>query len=91
MTYKNGDIYEGSWCDCKKNGFGKKILKNGESCECEWLNGKPQGKAIYKNKDGESYECNLEKDEPQVMVKKTYADDTVDKRFWMDECYIYIR
>jgi hypothetical protein len=54
MKYVNGNIYEGTWLNDKRNGKGK-MTHNGDTYDGDWLNNKRHGKGSIIFKDGTAY------------------------------------
>jgi len=77
MVFDNGDIYDGSWLDGNKYGWGKMIYKNGDIYDGEWdICGKHgQGKMMYKN--GDVYEGSWFRNNRDGNGKITYQKGDV--------------
>ena len=62
-TYKNGDVYEGSFVNGKREGKGTYIFKNGDKYEGEFKAGMKDGYGKYSYSNGNVYEGNWKDDE----------------------------
>jgi hypothetical protein len=50
FTWKNGQVFEGSYQNDQKHGPGRLRLEDGSVIEATWVDGKPHGKGIYYTK-----------------------------------------
>lgn len=55
-TFPDGEIYDGSFQNGKKEGYGKQVFPNGEKYEGQWHDGKKHGRGTYTWADGDTYE-----------------------------------
>ena len=62
-TYKNGDTYEGSFVNGKREGKGVYIYQNGDKYEGEFKRGKKDGEGKYTYHNGNVYEGKWKEDE----------------------------
>ena len=62
-TYKNGDVYEGSFVNGKREGKGTYIFKNGDKYEGDFKGGMKDGKGKYTYNNGNIYEGDWKEDE----------------------------
>ena len=61
MTYADGSVYEGSYKNNKRDGFGKFTdPADGTVYEGQWENGKRHGKGTQSNAKGEIYQGDFE-------------------------------
>ena len=58
FEYENGDIYEGEWKKCRKDGRGRMIWNSGNVYEGEWAKNEMEGSGRMMYKNGDSYEGN---------------------------------
>ena len=56
MYFYNGDRYEGSWKNDKRNGEGTYYYQSGAYYKGSWVDDQKEGKGIFDWKDGSKYE-----------------------------------
>jgi hypothetical protein len=56
LAANNGDIYQGSFLNSKKHGYGEYIYLNGDIYEGDWQNDLKEGYGIYKWNNGDIYD-----------------------------------
>ena len=94
MTYKNTDVYEGSWKNGKKHGWGKKTNFSDEvgcsTYEGNYFEDKPDGEGTYTWGIGEYYKGNWKMGvfhgygEKSLKAKPGEKNDSVYKGEWVD-------
>jgi hypothetical protein len=82
MTYKNGNVYEGTWLLDKPHGRGKMTYKNGDVYEGEWLLDKPHGQGKMRYQNGDVYEGTWSKGIPNGQGKMRYKNGSVSEGVW---------
>lgn len=55
MLYYNGDIYEGTWNENVRSGFGKLRCSSGEEFEGHWLDDERHGRGLVRYVDGSTF------------------------------------
>jgi hypothetical protein len=80
--YKNGDVYEGSFCDGRKHGKGYYKWQHGNKYKGQWFHGveKGEGKKWYSN--GDYYEGQFEQGKRHGIGEFKQADGSSYKGGW---------
>lgn len=89
INYMSGDennpeahVYEGSFVDGHRSGYGVYTWPNGEKFEGEWKDGKRNGKGVYTYTDGSTYEGEYVDSERNGEGVYTAADGTKVTQVW---------
>ena len=61
----NGDTYEGSWKEDKREGLGSELLKNGEKYQGNWTNNQREGHGAMTYPNGDRYEGMFKSNYPE--------------------------
>jgi hypothetical protein len=73
ITWANGDVFEGTLINGRRNGVGQSVLANGQRYNGDWLNDLQTGRASVKFPDGNHYEGPVVNGRPHGQGRMLYA------------------
>jgi len=82
FEYANGDVYEGEWRKCRRDGRGKMMFNNGDVYEGDWKEDvrEGHGRLIYKN--GDFYDGEFKNNEREGKGKMSYKMGHIYEGDW---------
>jgi len=88
MLFDNGDTYEGSWSQGKKNGTGKMTYRNGDTYNGSWENDMKHGHGVYTWNNGCVYDGDYKNDKRNgAGTFKNWTGTIYNGELWTGEYY----